>query len=449
MICLIVIVYLSLLIADTIGNHEIMRIDVFVGDKKIPKVASIMDNNVTIETQLLQFCFDNLISCQNLIEYALIRYESNKISYPFYSLPLTAEEELSLGEMANNIAFLSCSNYEARRSMNNWFDSSLNSDEYECWFRPNHCIDRNVKDEEDHLRLRHPSIPCDSRYWIKEGIWLPRVFWSAPQHKEISPLRCKDRNVIDCGVIECPNKTAALLYECDSDINYLCSSMIVGLMEKKSGCMMYTVGIGGKWSFEDFVAENLGCEVHGMDPSPSPLLDKHLSHQVENVYFHHVGLSHKTGRKINSGVWEVNESNFYDNSTLYLSLYDLWKELGHASLNKSIDILRIDCEGCEFQALHQIVTETPDVLSGTSMIIVEMHITYILPMGMADQLRLYISFWENYIKKLGFRIWFVRSVNGWERYVRESSFMDVLEDYGFEPRKCCYEIGLYRELVEN
>ena len=105
--------------------------------------------------------------------------------------------------------------------------------------------------------------------------------------------------------------------------------------------------------------------------------------------------------------------------------------------------------GCEWLALHQIVTETPEILTTVRMIMMELHVTYFnSKMSPLDQVRLIASFWENYIIKLGFRIWFVNDVVGWEVLRPKfppNTLYDLLIELGVDSRFCCYEIGLYRE----
>ena len=46
-----------------------------------------------------------------------------------------------------------------------------------------------------------------------------------------------------------------------------------------------------------------------------------------------------------------------------------------ANNDTHVDVLSIDCEGCEWAALSQIAVETPWVLRGTRLLQLELHVT--------------------------------------------------------------------------
>jgi hypothetical protein len=110
----------------------------------------------------------------------------------------------------------------------------------------------------------------------------------------------------------------------------------------------------------------------------------------------------------------------------------------------------MDCEGCEWETLHQIYTETPHILENVSLLIIEIHLTYRLShIPLLKQLEYMYSFWNYYIKILNFKIFYVSEIVGWEMFPRNynNPIVDMLVDvFHFSPGVCCYEIGLYREL---
>lgn len=99
------------------------------------------------------------------------------------------------------------------------------------------------------------------------------------------------------------------------------------------------------------MAEKFNCEVHAFDPT-STLESK------GNVHVHRFGLV--TRAQSNSAVY-----NTYHTSTLK-HIRDVMNTLGHTSLS----ILALDCEGCEWSVLNDIVCSS-DIAIG--QIVIEFH----------------------------------------------------------------------------
>lgn len=104
-------------------------------------------------------------------------------------------------------------------------------------------------------------------------------------------------------------------------------------------CLIYSVGSNGNYRFEDGLYELLAadgtiCEVHIFDPG-----EYDRPENVEkNMHYHNWGLkssySDKYQPKANRGRGK------------YYSFPEIQKELGHQ--NRTVDIFKIDCEGCEW-----------------------------------------------------------------------------------------------------
>jgi hypothetical protein len=96
-------------------------------------------------------------------------------------------------------------------------------------------------------------------------------------------------------------------------------------------CLIYSIGSRNDFSFEEGVLHDIStaCEIHTFDPT----VGDHPSHipQHGNVHFHPWGLSN------------------VDNGS-YKTLPQIVKDLGHTS--REIDILKIDCEGCEWTTFN-------------------------------------------------------------------------------------------------
>eukprot|EP00980_Cylindrotheca_fusiformis_P010677 scaffold2384_cov80-Cylindrotheca_fusiformis.AAC.1 len=100
------------------------------------------------------------------------------------------------------------------------------------------------------------------------------------------------------------------------------------------GCLVYSVGSNNKIDFEMAVKKNMGCEIHTFDPT----LEKPFVGD-EYATFHPWGI----------GV--DGEENEYSRGPKWVSkgIETIMTELGHT--NRTLDILKIDCEGCEFVAM--------------------------------------------------------------------------------------------------
>jgi hypothetical protein len=93
----------------------------------------------------------------------------------------------------------------------------------------------------------------------------------------------------------------------------------------KGKCLVYSVGSYNQFDFEEEIHSRLQCEVHSFDPT----VDGHnaLKHVTT---FHKLGISSKTRADDN----------------LFRTIGNITDILNHA--NRTIDIYKIDCEGCEW-----------------------------------------------------------------------------------------------------
>jgi len=96
-------------------------------------------------------------------------------------------------------------------------------------------------------------------------------------------------------------------------------------------CMVVSIGSNNEFSFEDEIVERFGCEVHIFDHTSYPPAES-----KPHFHFHKLGLD------------IVTRGNM-------LSLHDMiTMAMANTKANHAlsiVDILKIDCEGCEFDAL--------------------------------------------------------------------------------------------------
>jgi len=129
-------------------------------------------------------------------------------------------------------------------------------------------------------------------------------------------------------IMECPEK---VLLNHGLEGKFLCGGHRLAQKEK---CVIYSIGSRGDYSFEeDMHAINPNCEIHTFDPgaydasSPSFINFNRVALGSEDQ----VGRNHSGGGR-------------------YATFTSLMKELGHTS----IDVLKIDCDGCEYKIYEQL-----------------------------------------------------------------------------------------------
>lgn len=122
----------------------------------------------------------------------------------------------------------------------------------------------------------------------------------------------------------------------------------------RPGCLIYSIGSCGDFSFEVSMQKMLGiktCEVHTFDIDDySEKLPRDL-----NIFFHHWGIDSKT--------WKNEKGKSFK------TIKETMQELNHFDL-EAIDIFKIDCEGCEFDTYSDWLDESHPALR---QILVEIH----------------------------------------------------------------------------
>lgn len=115
---------------------------------------------------------------------------------------------------------------------------------------------------------------------------------------------------------------------------------IVKKMTVDDGCLVYSVGSNGDFSFEWGVHDEISkhCEIHIFDPAP---LQTFMKGSVVNAMSKYMNDSH-------SGIppSATYHAVAMGPGTGEKTLHELRKTLGHTQ--RQIDILKIDCEGCEW-----------------------------------------------------------------------------------------------------
>jgi hypothetical protein len=183
-------------------------------------------------------------------------------------------------------------------------------------------------------------------------------------------MHLKRFNATTLAAVEGPDQSAAL-HACASGLQLLHTGWPVcqedlRTLGAQSGCLVYTVGIGNDWRFEDRMARH-GCEVHSFDPTEH-LLQLHYAHAQSGVSFHPWGLHGAEGCR---AVAE-NESFYGALNGTMLTLKQLLGRLGHA--HRKLHVLKIDCEGCEWEVFDHLRRSQPTLLSRIKLLLLELHL---------------------------------------------------------------------------
>jgi hypothetical protein len=102
-------------------------------------------------------------------------------------------------------------------------------------------------------------------------------------------------------------------------------------------CLVYSIGMGGEWSFDRMVMNSTGCADMAFDPTLGK--DNHKPYDL--MWYHNTGMAGTNG--INSQKWKVR------------TFGGMLTEMGHTQT--TIDILKIDIEYSEWDAFEAMFLE--------------------------------------------------------------------------------------------
>jgi len=130
--------------------------------------------------------------------------------------------------------------------------------------------------------------------------------------------------------------------------NFVGGWPLVKFTRAQQPCVAYSFGVGGNYEFEAYIVSQWHCAVHAFDPTRE-LRELHERSKPAGVVFHYKGLR---GRHALPSQTVVNSYGSIDMSILS-DLPFLLAENNH----RYVDVLKIDCEGCEWAVFNSLDAE--------------------------------------------------------------------------------------------
>ncbi|XP_077984798.1 uncharacterized protein LOC144439386 [Glandiceps talaboti] len=197
----------------------------------------------------------------------------------------------------------------------------------------------------------------------------------------------------------------------------ICFDPGVGL--DTDGCLVYSIGIGEDWSFDEAMA-GYGCDVFSFDPSIHQPSHKHS----EKVWFHSFGLMDRNTDKYYGRGMDAFTSEQWKVRTLE----GLMGEMDHQ--HYKIDILKMDIEGAEWQVLSQLLAK--GTLQYVKLLVFEVHLWRPTYEEEKEDFRQKYSTLK-WLEQQGFKQWH------WHENL-QSVQIKLGENY-FQAEPCCYELA--------
>lgn len=199
--------------------------------------------------------------------------------------------------------------------------------------------------------------------------------------------------------------------------------------------LFYSFGIANDWFPDDFLGRH-GFEVHSFDPTAATR-SVHLAHQSPGVTFHHLGLQSSLASCRNS---QRGTTKYGLLSGELHSLTNLRNTLNHT--HRRINIMKIDCEGCEWDAFWEMSRFDTHALDDVEMLLIEVHPVRERMLRTDADLRKFVAVWEYLLEQQGFRFFFHRPNAGarhptWTLHKHMSAT-------GALRKVCCFELGLVK-----
>ncbi|KAJ1417675.1 hypothetical protein B484DRAFT_400741 [Ochromonadaceae sp. CCMP2298] len=144
-----------------------------------------------------------------------------------------------------------------------------------------------------------------------------------------------------------------------SGYHFVCNN----LRPVNTSCVFYAYGVSSDWTFDDELSRSWDCRGILMDPSVN-----YKAILTERLLFFSLGATMLRGERGGAGAWQ---GEVDPNGWLTAAPSELMRMLGH----ESIAVLKMDCEGCEYAIVPDLVRSNPDFFKSVTQFAVEVHLS--------------------------------------------------------------------------
>lgn len=194
------------------------------------------------------------------------------------------------------------------------------------------------------------------------------VVYDAPRLSQVEAAMCLTLPNCWQPSTRCPNKLqppSNIQLPNEESEWKICYDWLLPILESPQGCLVYSIGIRNIFEAERAYGA-LGCQVIALDCTV-----EHPKNLAPNVTFYSYCLGkEETELQIADGAHtyknrsEIRAENF-------ITLPELMKKLGHTG--RPLTLLKLDCEGCEWDLLSSLVQDHPDIIYNIRMMFLELH----------------------------------------------------------------------------
>jgi hypothetical protein len=296
------------------------------------------------------------------------------------------------------------------------------------------------------LGMLHFNSTKVRKFHVSIGVTTPARSWFIislvkVHSTTIATTQLNDKEMIACGTtpqcfgaqVECKHRETNGLSPSESPWG-LCKDYVVDDSKQPNNrCIIYSIGVREIYTAE-LLYGRAGCEVHAFDCTIN-----HPQQLGPNVTFHPWCLGTDSSElKLDGGPKRD------DNGLKFKQLPAIINELGHQ--NEELTMLKMDCEGCEWDALDSLQIQMPTFFSRIRMMYLELHYVSNNKVGSVERAK-EMSTMTRVTRTFGNFSTFGYSINSdvsLERF-NNPMFFRELYDVGLFFGTCCFEFSMVRK----